>query len=394
VIDAGRGMDRIKVAYLLGGLRPGGAERQMLTLAERLPRDHFEIEFLVLAGTGDYDDRARAAMAPVRYLGTASAHDVGVVRRGVRRGSRAGRYIRVTRRRGYDIVDAWLHPADALAALLRPLTHTPVVISGRRNLDPHDAFGPMGSVMDRFVERLYDAVVANAAAVADHALRTQRADPRKVRVIRNGVDPIAPLTVEQRRAIRAKLAVGDDELVIGCVANFLPVKRHDALIDAFAILADRHPNARLALVGDGPLRDRIESRIRGLGLASRVRLQGQVLDARSLVGAFDVAVQTSIREGLPNALLEAAAAGRAIVATDAGGSSEVVHDGATGLLVPTHDHDRLVRAMLRVADDADLRERLGAAAREHVSTAFAMDRFIRSFGELYAELVEAKRGSV
>ena len=172
------------------------------------------------------------------------------------------------------------------------------------------------------------------------------------------------------------------------------MKRHDALIDAFAILADRHPNARLALVGDGPLRDRIESRIRGLGLASRVRLQGQVLDARSLVGAFDVAVQTSIREGLPNALLEAAAAGRAIVATDAGGSSEVVHDGATGLLVPTHDHDRLVRAMLRVADDADLRERLGAAAREHVSTAFAMDRFIRSFGELYAELVEAKRGSV
>ena len=101
-------------------------------------------------------------------------------------------------------------------------------------------------------------------------------------------------------------------------------------------------------------------------------------------------VQASSREGLPNALLEAAASGRAIVATAAGGSGEIVLDGQTGLLVPVEDPVALVRALDRLVSDADLRERLGNAAREHVAATFAMDRFVAEFARLYEEQAALK----
>jgi glycosyltransferase involved in cell wall biosynthesis len=118
-----------------------------------------------------------------------------------------------------------------------------------------------------------------------------------------------------------------------------------------------------------------------------------VLDVEPLYPAFDVVVQGSIREGLPNGLLEAGAAGRAIVATAAGGTPEIVIDGQTGLLVPVNEPAALAGAIRRVATDLTLRERLGGAAREHVESVFGMERFVAEFASLYETLVAGKRRS-
>ena len=109
-----------------------------------------------------------------------------------------------------------------------------------------------------------------------------------------------------------------------------------------------------------------------------------------MYGAFDVLAQASRSEGLPNVLLEAAAAGCPIVATDAGGSGEIVVDGRTGLLVPTRDVDALAAALRRTIDDRELRRRLGSEARAHVAESFGMDRFVREYGDLYEELAAAR----
>jgi len=105
---------------------------------------------------------------------------------------------------------------------------------------------------------------------------------------------------------------------------------------------------------------------------------------------FDLVVQASRSEGLPNALLEAAAAARPLVATAAGGSGEVVIDGETGLLVPVDDVAAITGAMRRLATDPDLRQRLGAAARRHIDTVFTMERFVGEYAALYEELAAAK----
>jgi glycosyltransferase involved in cell wall biosynthesis len=384
-------MRPLRVAYLPASLRPGGAEKQMLALAERLPRDRFRVDFLALSGAGEYDARARAAGARVRSLGSAPPPGARLPDRFARRALRGIRYAATARAVGYDIVDAWLYPADVLAALARPIAGTTVVVAGRRNLgDFHDRFGPLEQGIGALTNRLVDAVVANSDAVANDVRRRERLDPAKLHVIRNGVELIEPLANDVRAARRRELGVSGDEVLVGCVANYREVKRLDVLIDAFAALAPGAPAARLVLVGEGPLRDELQARIDGHGLDGHVRLHGSVPNPGLLYGAFDVIVQSSRSEGLPNAMLEAAAAGRPIVATDVGGTAEIVIDGRTGLLVEANDSAVMARALGQLVGDPALRGRLGSAAREHVARAFGMERFAAEFASLYEELAAAK----
>jgi glycosyltransferase involved in cell wall biosynthesis len=143
----------------------------------------------------------------------------------------------------------------------------------------------------------------------------------------------------------------------------------------------------LVFVGDGPERAVVERLVRDGGL-DRVRFLGTVADARTLYPGFDVLVSASDAEGLPNVVLEGAAAGLPIVATAAGGTGEIVVDGQTGLLVPVGDPDRLADAVLRVLGDHDLGDRLGGAARDHAVAAFGVDRFVAETAALYEEMAK------
>jgi glycosyltransferase involved in cell wall biosynthesis len=174
------------------------------------------------------------------------------------------------------------------------------------------------------------------------------------------------------------------------VASYTPTKRLDLLLDAFAVVARDAPDSRLELIGEGPLRTKLEAQVRALGLGERVCLHGFEPDPERLYAAFDVVALSSDREGLPNALLEAGAAGRAIVSTAAGGATEIVVDGETGLLVPIGDVGAFAAALACLVRDPDLRDRLGQAARSHVERTFGMDRFVAEFGALYEERVAAR----
>jgi glycosyltransferase involved in cell wall biosynthesis len=380
-----------RIAYLPASLQPGGAERQMLALAAGLPKDRFTVEFMILSGPGIYDEQAQQAGARLRFLGSMPTGHEALPAKMARRIGKVVRYAQVARGTRYDVVDAWLYPSDVLAALMRPLTRTPIIIAGRRNVDPQTAFGPFERPVTALSGRLTDVVVANSEAAARRAIEVDRVDPAKIRIIRNGVVlPPQPAPGERERLRRAWDAT-DDEIVIGCVANYSPVKRHEQLIAAFGALVADGQRARLVLVGEGPMRPAMEEQIRALGLAAVVRLTGSTPDARAVYAGFDVAAQASCREGLPNALLEAAAAGRPIVATDAGGSGEIVLDGETGLLVPVDDEAAIVGALRRLVTDADLRRRLGAAAHDHAARAFGMDRFVAEFADLYEGQARARR---
>ena len=382
-----------RIAYLPPLLRPAGAERQMLLLAERLPKDRFRVDFLAMSGAGPYDERARAAGAGLTYLGTPPRAGASVPERLAGRAAKTARYLRAARAGRYDVIDAWLYPVDVMAVLARVVTRTPVVVTGRYNLRD---FSPPMSRPERWLNdqanRMVDAVVANSDAVAEDTRRHESIDEGKLRVIRNGVEPIAPLTAAEIAAGRRGLGVGDDEILFGCVANLHPVKRHDLLIDAFAVLRRDGLPVRLVMLGGGPLLPDLQRRIDDAGLQDVARLLGSVPDPKPMLGLFDVVVQTSRSEGLPNALLEAAAAARPIVATAAGGSGEIVVDGETGLLVPVDDKDAIAGAMRRLAADPGLRHRLGTAARLHTDTVFTMDRFVGAYAALYDELIAARRG--
>jgi glycosyltransferase involved in cell wall biosynthesis len=193
--------------------------------------------------------------------------------------------------------------------------------------------------------------------------------------------------VEDRRATRAIWNARDGDLVVGCVADYKPEKGHLALLTVAAALRSSRPNIRFVFVGEGPLRQELARAIERDGLRGMVWLHGAEPDARRLYGAFDIVVQASESEGLPNVVLEAAAAALPIVATAVGGTGEIVTDEVDGLLVRPGDPDSMREALERLLDDPALRARLGAAAQRRAAD-FSPGRLVEATGGLYESLVD------
>ena len=189
-------------------------------------------------------------------------------------------------------------------------------------------------------------------------------------------------------AVRAELGVGDEEIVVGTVANFRQAKRYDLLIEAAQIVVDRLPSVRFVAVGQGPLEDKVRAWHKASGLGDRFLLTGYRADARRVMSAFDLFTLGSEHEGLPVAVMEALALGLPVVATAVGGLPEAVDDGVEGRLVPPLRPDLLADAIIacgrgpgppgtdvrrRVGPRPGLqRRRRGPSARSHLSRGDAM----------------------
>lgn len=360
----------------------------MLILAATLPRAEFDVRFILLAERGELASEAEGLGISVHVLGLdrqacagsrPTAHCLIDVARALRR------YRSLTRE--VDVVDAWLVPAFTFAGLAQPIARIPVVLAGRRSLrDTHRTRTWYRELAARLAMRGLTAIVANSRAAADEVVRFDRVDPARVHVIRNAVLPAPPLE-GMRAETRRRWRFSPDAIVAGNVANYRPGKGHDILLQAAERLREPCPDLRWVFVGNGPLQGWLEDEIRARDLGSVVTLHTGERDARRLYQAFDLAVQASSTEGLPNVVLEAAAAALPIVATDVGGTSEIVTAELNGILVPRGDGRALADAVARLAADRSLRDRLGAAARSR-SGDFSPQMLAERTGDLYRRLLE------
>jgi glycosyltransferase involved in cell wall biosynthesis len=212
-------------------------------------------------------------------------------------------------------------------------------------------------------------------------------------LIPNGVsiDAFSP-DREVRQRVRRELEVEPQTLVFVHVGRFAAVKNHEMLVAAFAQLVGQQPlPTELWLVGDGELRETVQHQVRALGIESRVRFLGVRSDIPDLLRAADVFVFPSRWEGNPLSVMEAMAAGLPVVATAVGGVPELVEDGASGILVPNEDLHGLVAAMQRMAQNPDLREQMGHAARCRAVERFDIRQTVRAYEALYEELLQRRR---
>lgn len=214
---------------------------------------------------------------------------------------------------------------------------------------------------------------ADAVVACCHHVAVRVAHPN-CRVIYAGVDdhafPIEP---------------NDGAIVIGSAGRLVPLKRHDALIRAFAALLPEFPRARLEICGDGPARADLERLAARLGCREAIRFHGWRDDSPGLCASWDVFVLPSLAEAFPIALLEAMSAGVCPVASDVGGIRELLEPGESGLLVPAGDTGELAKAMRRLLANAPLRARLGARARSSAKR-FPAQRMAREMQAFYREV--------
>ncbi|MEW6224331.1 MAG: glycosyltransferase [Chloroflexota bacterium] len=189
-----------------------------------------------------------------------------------------------------------------------------------------------------------------------------------------------------RRLAREQLGLPADALILVFVGRLVPIKRVDRMIRAFTRLRARRPDARLYVIGDGTEREPAETQAAEAGVGEAVTFCGWRTDTEAWYAAADFVCLSSDNEGTPLAIIEAAAAGRPAVATAVGGVADVVIDGVTGLLASATDEDALAGALIRLADDPDLRARLGEAAPD-AAARFGAERLVDDLERIYLQVL-------
>ncbi len=293
------------------------------------------------------------------------------------------------RRGDYHIVQSQHEKSDLINALL-PRGAGLRTISNRRDMGFQKS--ARVSALFRTLNGRFDRIVAPSQSILDKLIADENADAKRCHAIPNGVDTsvFRPADVDERRALRAALGFSDDEVLFGCVASFSPVKRHVDLLTAFADVVRTNPNARLLLVGEGPLRGDVEAQIAALDMSRHVALLGARADVERILPALDAFVLASNTEGLSNAILEAQACGLPVVATAVGGNPDLVHAGKTGWLVAAESPAELARALRDVIDNPQTARAFGANARAHVQREHSVDAMAASYERLYRELADVR----
>jgi len=362
---------RVRVLFVVGNFVAGGAERHLLELWSRLDRDAFDVEIACFRREGQFTADVAALGWPVR--------DLGVGRRIYGPSGLRGlaRLVGVVRRFEPDVVHGYLFGPNLFAVLAGRWCGTRAVVVAKRNVDAFET--PRQRALQRWIHRAATHVTAVSETVAASvvALGVPRA---RITVIANGVDTTR---FHEGGGDRAALGANGATPLIGSVGCLAPRKDYATLFDALALLRARGLDFRAAVVGDGPERGALEARLATLGLGDRVRLLGERADVENLLPAMDVFVLSSREEGIPNALLEAMAAGRPAVATAVGGTPEVLTDGVTGWLVPAAAPEALAGALADVLQHPDEAARRGRAARATAERDMSIDAMARRHEAFY-----------
>jgi sugar transferase (PEP-CTERM/EpsH1 system associated) len=205
---------------------------------------------------------------------------------------------------------------------------------------------------------------------------------KKVRVILNGID-----TVKFQPKRTAKSIFGENEIIIGNVARLAEEKDHLTLLEATKILKKWDLNIKTVIVGDGILREKLESISRSYGLNDHVVFLGMRDDIDQIVPEFDIFALSSISEGVPLTLLEAMSCELPIIATNVGGNPEVVIDGETGFIVPPRDPVAIAEKIRLLIDNQDLRKLMGNKGRIRAEEKFSIKNTAREYYSLYCDVL-------
>jgi glycosyltransferase involved in cell wall biosynthesis len=359
----------VKVLHLHKLTGVSGSEGHLLALLPALRERGVDARFLGLdvAGTDAPLMHARLEELGVPHAGVPCGIDVS---------PRLARdVIRAVRAEKPDLLHTHLVHADVYGAIASRVTGIPVV-STRHNDDRY-LLGPF-----RYVDRAFARRARRLIAISDAVrlfLEGAGHDPAKLTTIRYGLDelPDAPSSPTP-----AEAGIPDGAPLALAVGRLIEQKDHATLLRAFARVHARHPDARLAILGGGPLEAETRGLASSLGIAEAVVMPGRT-EIRDWLERADVFVHTSRWEGFGIVLLEAMLAGLPIVATAVSAVPEVVEDGGTGALVPAGDVDGVARELGALLADPDLRRRLGDAGRERARTEFSVARMTERTIEVY-----------
>jgi glycosyltransferase involved in cell wall biosynthesis len=328
-------------------------------------------------GVFSIDERAKAAH--IDYVEVAERHsfDPGVW----------GQLRRVIAERRIDVLHAHDYKTNLLSLMLARATGARALstVHGWTGHSPRERYCYYPA--DKKVLARFPRVIAVSAHIARELVH-HGANPTRVTTILNAIDHRQfRRDPSQVAAARALFGFEPHRTVIGAVGRLEPQKRFDLLLEAFAVLRIGDPNLRLVIAGDGSLRQQLAGQRSAMGLDDSVVLTGHVNDVIPLHHAFDLFVQSSDYEGTPNAVLEAMAMETPIVATEAGGTAEILLDGVHGRIVPIGRVDRLIWGLQAALADPHRTRLMAERARARVEGELSFESRCRRLEHIYEEMM-------
>ena len=285
-----------------------------------------------------------------------------------------------------DIVFTMLYHGDIIGRSTAKIASVPIIVSSirARNADKNFLYLSLARSTARWV----DKVVFNSRQVIPFAIQHEGIQENQVVYIPNGVD--IPLDNIDPEKTRKALGISRNTILIGSVGRLHPEKGFSYLLRAFRLVQERFRDSRLLLIGKGALRGKLTSLAKELGIVENVRFLGERTDVYELLACVNVYVQSSLFEGMSNALMEAMALRKAVVATSVGGTLELIKDSETGWFVKPEHADMLAEKICYILEHPEIAANVGAAAAERMAKEFSVEKMATAYDTLFRGLISEK----
>ena len=356
------------IQHVVLSLQPGGLENGVVNVANGLDPARFQSSVCCLKRAGGFASRLDRESVPVFEMESRGGNDLLLPLK----------LARLFRRTKVDIVHTRNAEAFFYGFLGAKLAGVGAIVHSEHGRTFHDR--RIRFWTQRFFSRYTDNIFALSAQLKRDLVTYVGIPGHRIGVQYNGVD-LKRFSVSNANKIRAQLGLATGNIIIGSVGRLVPVKNYQLLLQAVHSLGME--NVVVLLVGDGPERLVLQELAKRLGIEGRVHLLGHRDDVEALIGVMDVFVLPSVSEGMSNTMLEAMAAGVAVVASNVGGNPEIVRNGIDGLLFESNDMVGLSSRLKSLIGDPSLMAAIGLAGRERVVREFSIDAMIARYEKVY-----------
>ncbi len=374
----------MKICHITKATSVAGSEKHLLTLLTSLDKAKYQTTFVLLVERDkpldDFVHRFEEEGVQVKRVLIRGDVDPLLVRR----------LYQLLREGNYDLVHTHLIHADLYGTLAAKLAGVPIIVSTKHNENVFRRY-PFYAFLDRTAARFADRIITISDSLKRFAVEVEGLDAEKIVRIHYGLGPTPASTDDtDRLSLRAELGISRETPLAATVARLIPQKGHVYLLHAFRRVLETSPEAKLLVVGDGYLREELESLAQELDMASNVIFTGFRKDVPRILNGIDLFVLSSLWEGFGLVLLEAMAASKPIVATRVSAIPEIVLDGETGILVPSNDPELMAEAITRLLTQPTLAKQMGCKGKQRLEQEFSEQKMIAATELVYDNLITAK----
>ncbi len=384
----------MKICHVITRLIIGGAQENTIFTVEGLIKKGYQVELISGPTEGpegslvDYVKTKKIPLIVIKEL----VREINPVKDAIA----FLKLLFLFRKKKYDIVHTHSAKAGILGRIAAKIANPEtIVIHTIHGLPFHPYQSNLLNIfyimIEKFTEKFTDYFITVGMVMKEKSLKAKIGKEKKYRVIYSGFNVQQYKETEKRREeIRNRMGIKKDEKVIGMIGRLFYLKGQEYLLKSFCEITKKFPNARLLLVGEGILKERLKEYAKKNGIYNKVIFAGLIPPSEIplYISVMDIVAHTSLREGLPKAVAQGFAGGKPVVAFDIDGAREIVIDGKTGFLVPPRDISILSEKLLFLLQNEAIAIKMGIEGRKIVEEKFPVEKMVDEIEKLYSELIK------